>query len=236
MTLLVRTFQSKPGRGQQLIDALQSAATRMIQTRQADSVLLCQQSDAGERILWIENRQGVAHAPRLDEPGDLFEETPTAQPLEFLDGFYRFPMPSCQVWSVEVRTPSNRQFQTVRALLRLARRTSADSNIAGLSLYRAVDDPTLLVAFLALLPGIAPAQYFKAQFGAEPEAWAIERAAVWRPLSVSWTMGRMSSAGGSLLSASQYPSTAFWARSGRSSGQATGHAAQTEQPVGAGGA
>ena len=224
MTLLVRTFQSKLGREPQLIAALQRAATKMIQTQQADAVLLCQQCDTGERILWIETRQGAADGPALDESRDLLERASAVLPLEFLGGFYHFPMPACQVWSLEVRTPSNHQSQTVRLLLRLARRASADPNVVGLSLYRAVDDPTFVVAFLTLSPGIAPQQYFKAQFGAEPEAGAIERAVVWHPLLVAWSMGRLLSAGGSLLSPNRYPSSAFWARTlTDESGRQTGH-------------
>ncbi len=207
MTVLVRTFQSKLGREPQLIAALRTAATKMIQTRQADAVLLCQQCDTGERILWIETRQGAADGPALDESRDLLECASAVLPLEFLGGFYHFPMPACQVWSLEVRTPSNHQSQTVRLLLRLARRASADPNVVGLSLYR----------------GIAPQQYFKAQVGAEPEAGTIERAVVWHPLLVTWSMGRLLSAGGSLLSPNRYPSTEFWApaltaESGRQTG------------------
>lgn len=214
MPLLIRTFLSKPGRGPQLIGALQNAATTMIQTRQADSVLLCQQSDTGERILWFENSRGTAGAPALDKSLDLLEQASMARPLEFLDGFYRFPMPSCQVWSLEVQAPSNGQ-SPVHRLLRLARSASADPTVVGLSVYRDVDDPTLFIAFLALLPGVPPEQHFSIQLGAEPEALAIERTLVWHPLSVSWTMGRLSSAGGYLLSSTRYPSTAFWARSGQ---------------------
>jgi len=210
MTLLVRAFQSKLGRGQRLIDALQRAATRMIQTRRADSVLLCQECDTEERILWIETCQAAADAPALDESRDLLERASAVLSLEFLGGFYHAPIPSCQVWSLEVRTPSNHQSQAVRFFLRLARRASADPNVVGLSLYRAVDDPTFVAAFLTLSPGIAP-QYFKAQFGTEPEAGAIERAVVWHPLLVTWGMGRLLSAGGSLLSPNRYPPTACWA-------------------------
>lgn len=215
MKLLIRMFLSKPGHGPQLIGALQRTATTMIQSRQADSVLLCQDRDRSERILWIENRCRAAGAFTPDESHDLLALAPTARSLEFLDGFYRFPMPACQVWSLELRTSASDQAHTLPGLLGLARRAARDPNVAGLSVYRALDDPTLLVTFVAIRPGILAERYFSAELEAQPEMRTIARTLVWHRLTVSWMMGRLSSSAGHLLSPTRYPSTAFWARSGR---------------------
>lgn len=218
MTLLIRIYLSKPGRGSQLVGALQRTATTLIRSGQADSVLLCQDRDKSERILWIENRRPAAGAFTLDEFLDVLAPAPTTWSLEFLDGFYRFPMPACEVWCLELRTSTSDQAQTLSGLLGVTRRAARDGNVAGLSVYRAVGDPTLLVAFVAVRSGIVPELYFGTQFDAQPKA----RAPAWRPLTVNWTMGRLSSGAGHLLSPAHYPSTAFWARSGSRHGPGAG--------------
>lgn len=211
MTLTIRTFLSRPGQGAQLIGVLQRVATTMIQARQADSVLLCQQSDRRDRIFWIENSRGAA-APGLPAVPDLSGHASLARSLAFLDGFYRFPVPPCQVWSLDVRVPSIGVFRAVRTLLRVARAAADDLDVAGLAIYRDLADPSALAAFLALAPGVSPDRYFTLP-ATDPHRG--ESRSAWHPLSVTWTMGRLSSAGGSLLSSSRYPATAFWARAGR---------------------
>lgn len=211
MALIVRTFGPKPGQGPQLIQALQAVATRMIEEHGADAVVLCRQTDASERILWIETRphdQALPQVPASVRP--MLGEMPMLRPLEFLDGFYRSPMPACHVWNVEVRTPAGRPTETLRSLLRLARHAFHDRNVAGLSLYRAVDDPTVLALFLGLVPPVTPGQYFQGQTDRLLSADAEGQPLVWRALSVTWTMGRLPGQGRS--SSSLYPPTAFWAR------------------------
>lgn len=217
MTLLVRTFRSKRGRERGLIDVLRDTATQMIQDGQAEAVLICQQSDALDRILLIENR-----ARKVDLES-VREEQPSPEPCEhvsaprrlvFLDGFYRFPLPPCQVWWLEIHQSSRGQPELVREMLELTRRAAVDSHVSGISLYRAADEPTTLIGFLALTPGIAPAEYFKEQSPFASGAHSAEHTVAWYPLSVSCTLGRLSAGASSVISPSRYPRTAFWARSG----------------------
>ncbi len=217
MTLLLRAFRSKPGRERGLIDVLRNTATQMIQDGQAEAVLICQQRDALDRILWIENR-----ARRVD-PGSVSEQQPSREFCEhvsaprrlvFLDGFYHFPLPPCQVWWLEIRQSSRWQPELVRGLLELARRAQMDAHIVGVSLYRAADESTTLIGFLALTPGITPAEYFKEQSPFAKGTDSAERTVAWYPLSVSCTLGRLSAGASSRVSPSRYPRTAFWARAG----------------------
>ncbi len=215
MTLLLRTFWSKRGRERGMIDALQDRATRMIHDRQADAVLICQQRDALDRIVWIENctRETGRHAPisAQEASGELFEHISAPRCLEFLDGFYRFPLAPCQVWWVRVNQQPDHHLELVRELLDLARRAAADVHVVGVSLYRAMDEPTTIIGFAALTPGVTPAEYFKAQLPFTTDA--VERAVAWTPLSVSWSVGRLAAGASTRISPNRYPRTAFWARS-----------------------
>ncbi len=200
-----------------MIDGLQATATRMIHDRQADAVLICQQSDALDRIVWIENcaHETGHHAPIREQGAswELFEHISAPCHVEFLDGFYRFPLPPCQVWWLRVDQPLDRRLELVRELLDLARRAAADAHVVGVSLYRAVDEPTTIVGFLALTPGAVPAEYFKAQPPFTTDADAVVRTVAWCPLSLSWSVGRLSAGASTSISPDRYPRTAFWARS-----------------------
>jgi hypothetical protein len=188
----------------------------MIRDRQADAVLICQQHGALDGILWIENRAREAghRAPISEKESsrELFEQVSADCRLEFLDGFYRFPLPPCQVWWLRVDQRPNHHFELVRGLLDLARRAAADLHVVGVSLYRAIDEPIAIIGFLALTPGITPAEYFKAQPPLTPNADPVDRAFAWCPLSVIWSVGRLSAGASPSMSPDRYPRTAFWAR------------------------
>lgn len=159
MTLLVRAFRSKRGCEQRMIGALQDLATRTIRDRQAEAVLICQQRGALDGVLWIENcaREPGHRAPISEEcPGGFFEQVSADCRLQFLDGFYRFPLPPCQVWWLRFDQQPNHDPERVRGLLDLARRAAADIHVVGVSLYRAIDEPIAIIGFLALTPGITP--------------------------------------------------------------------------------
>jgi len=199
-----------------MIGALQARATSMIRDRQAEAILICQQHGALDGILWIENcaRAGGRRAPtsEKDNARELFEQVSADCRLEFLDGFYRFPLPPCQVWWLKVDQRPNTQPELVRGLLDLARRAAADIRVGGLSLYRAIDEPIAIIGFLALTPDITPAEYFKAQPPLTPNADPVDRAIAWFPLSVIWSAGRLSAGASTSMSPDRYPRTAFWAR------------------------
>ena len=216
MTLLVRAFRSKRGCERRMIGALQDLGTRMIRDRQAEAILICQQHGALDGVLWIENcaREPGHRAPISEEecPGELFEPVTADCRLEFLGGFYRFPLPPCQVWWFRVDQQPNHHPELVRGLLDLARRAAADIHVVGVSLYRAIDEPIAIIGFLALTPGITPAEYFKAQPPLTPNADPVDRAMAWFPLSVIWSVGRLSAGASTSMSPDRYPRTAFWAR------------------------
>ena len=217
MTLLLREFRSKPGREAGLIDGLRDTATQMIQDGRAEAILICQHRDALDRILWIENRARKADLGlvREQQPSrESYEHVSAPRRLVFLDGFYHFPLPPCQVWWLEIQQSPRWQPELFRELLELARRAEVNAHVAGLSLYRAADEPTTLIGFLALTPGITPAEYFKEQSTFARGADSAERTVAWYPLSVRCTLGRLSAGASSPISPSRYPRTAFWARSG----------------------
>ena len=216
MTLLVRAFRSKRGCERRMIGALQDLATRMIRDRQAEAVLICQQHGALDGILWIENcARAAGHRAPISEKEsarEFVEHVSADCRLEFLDGFYRFPLPPCQVWWLKVEQRPNHQPELVRGLLDLARRAAADIRVVGVSLYRAIDEPMAIIGFLALTPDHTPAEYFKAHSPLTPNADTVDRAVAWCPLSVIWSVGRLSAGASTSMSPDRYPRTAFWAR------------------------
>jgi hypothetical protein len=217
MTLVLRTFRSKHGCERTVVASLRNAATQMIQDRQAEAVLICQRSDILSRILWIENRaRGVDLGPpaREQEASQGFEEISTPCRLIFLDGFYRFPLAPCHVWWLESHQPSHLQPELLQGLLDVARRAATDAQVVGISLYRAADDLTRVIGFLALTPGITPAEYFKEQSPFTSGGDSVARAVAWYPLIITWTGGRISADARAPISSCRYPRTAFWARSG----------------------
>jgi len=215
MTLVLRTFRSKPGRERAVIYALRDAATRMIQDRQAEAVVICQRTDTLDRILWVENRVRGADlgppAPEQEAFRESLEEISTPCRLIFLDGFYRFPLEPCHVWWFEGHQPSGSQL--LQRLLDVPRCAATDARLVGISLYRATDELTKVIGFLALTPGMTPAEYFKEQSGLTREGDSATRAVAWYPLTVSWSLGRLSADTSSPISPRRYPRTAFWARS-----------------------
>jgi hypothetical protein len=218
MTLLLRTFRPKCDEKRAMIATLQSAATRMVRNRQTEAVLICKLLDAFEGILWIESyTDETGHRPFVSAaeaaPTGSLVASSAACHLRFVDGFYRFPLPPCQVWWLQAKPrsdPHHREW--VRGLREVSGRAAVDGAPVGFSLYRSVDEPSAIVGFLALTPGVTPNEYFKTQ----PAAIAtgvedVDHEAAWRPLSVIWSVGRLSAiVNGS--SPVRYPRTAFWAR------------------------
>jgi hypothetical protein len=217
MTLVLRTFRSKHGCESTVVAALRNAATRMIQDRQAEAVLICQRSDILNRILWIENRaRGVdLRSPTREQEAylEFLQEASTPYRLIFVDGFYRFPLAPCDVWWLESHQLSHSQPELLQGLLEVTRCATMDAHLVGISLYRAADELTRVIAFLALQPGITPAEYFKEHFPFTSGGDGAARAVGWYPLTVSWTGGRLTADGSSPISPCRYPRTAFWARS-----------------------
>jgi hypothetical protein len=218
MIILVRRFRSRAGSERTVMGAVRTSATRMVREQQVEAVLLCQRSDAPAEILWMEHRgRDIGPVRGSDSPlaatsGELLEETTPPQQVDLLDGFYRFPLPPCRVWLLEVPGGVEPEADIVRALLELSRLGAKDSRVAGLSVYRVVGDPAPVIAFLALAPDLAPSEYFT---GLETrEAAALGKTLASYPLCASWTVGRLSAGPGSMASPGRYPRTAFWARAG----------------------
>jgi hypothetical protein len=133
--------------------------------------------------------------------------TAPALEIEFVGGFYRFPLPRCRVWSVHLQPSGPRRLAITKEFLRIGRVSVGDSALLGLSLYRAVGLPSGLFGFVALAPGRDPAEIFAARREDAPsDALA---GAKWQGLRVRWVGGHVDAASPVAI----YPRAAFWARS-----------------------
>jgi len=210
--MLLRVFDARPGQAPELLRRLQRVAARMIQERSLDAVQICRYADTFDRIVWIEDRHGASRSRGVLETemagacGDTIAQGPVSQPFELVDGFYRFPLPNCHVWSLEVSPAPGDEESALASFLDRSRVASAKSSVAGMSVYRALGTPRLLV-FVALSEGVVP-----------PDgSFVLPTVAVsgkWRHLLVVWTMGRLLS-GPDLRgrpASGLYPRPTFWAR------------------------
>lgn len=235
MRLLLRTFDARPGRAPHLIDALHAAALRRIRALAAHAVVICQHTEARERLTWIESlvRPGApspaeSDAPLWETPPETLHEASAPTQLEFLDGFYRFPLTVGRLWYLELQPGAGQESQALQSVLALGRQTHSDRHVVGLSLYRVGTEPRLLVGFLAVTDD-TPASALLA-----PIAETSPGALTLSPLVVVWVAGRLPLGGSGHVSATRYPRTAFWARSAGAPGAMdTTRSVRTEPPEGA---
>lgn len=206
--MLLRVFESEPGGPGQLLPRLQEAAARMIQRRRVDAVQLCRYADHPGRILWIQDRRpGAERGPALlrDAASPELSSGAAGRAFELIDSFYRYPLPRCQVWSLDVALPWRPEGNAIARLLDASCAAARRETVAGLSVYRALDPPPAALVFVALEPGPPPRALVPLPAGL---------AGHWSPLIVVWTMGRLTLAPDRRERRAQplYPRAAFWTR------------------------
>src|SRR6266511_691745 len=195
----------------------------MIREGRAEAVVVCQRTDVPTGVLWIQHHVGEA-VPAVD--GD--QALPSAESgllacggvpvrLEFVDGMYQFPLPGCELWGLETCDE-----ERIRALLSVSQLAASDRRIAGMTIYRTAEDPSRMLAFLALTSGVSPGAYL--ELGGQRD----DRALTIYPLRVSSTIGRLTPGMRAGSAFSRYPRAAFWARLGAS----TPDAASVAPPLG----
>lgn len=211
--MLLRLFDTRPGRESEFLRCLQGIATRMIQQERLDAVQICRYADSLDRIVWIEDRRAASGSGRVLESEvartcpDTLVQVPVLQPFELVDGFYHYPLPRCQVWSLEVSPATGQEEGALTDFVGRARTASAEPSVAGMSVYRALGTPRLLV-FVALNEGVVPSN---SSFLLPRLAAAVK----WRRLLVVWTMGRVLPEQDQREHAAPglYPRPTSWARS-----------------------
>lgn len=218
VTLLLKTLTARQGRERDVVDVLREVAIKMIECSEAEAVLICSDTSDPRRLIWIEHRSGNTERKSSSASApvaalDAIAVVCMTQRLKFVDGFYHFPFPLCRVWTFEVRPSGGRHVDSLKDLLELARRASRDERVIGMSLYRTTDDPAAFVGFLALKQGLTPVDLGVGK--SDDCLWPrmLDAAVSWLPLSVKWTLGRLSFGASPAEAPVLYPRTAFWARS-----------------------
>lgn len=156
MAMTFRRFHAQQGRQRELINHLYREARDLVQ-RQAGSVVICREADDPQEILWID--EGISHSSAID-PGLLDQNglvtCSFAQSLEPLDEFYHLPMSQYRIWSLEIHAPRDRPDDVLSDLSEVFSLALHDAHVVGMSLYRAVTQPEMFVAFLGLARGCTP--------------------------------------------------------------------------------
>ncbi len=212
--MLLRVFDARPGREPELLRRLQGIAASMIQRGSLDAVQICRYADSVDRIVWIEDRraasgsEGVLEAEVAGTCADTLVQGPVSRPFELVDGFYHYPLPRCEVWSLEVPPASGPEEGVLTSFLELSRAASAEPSVAGMSVYRALGNPCGFLVFVALREGVTPS-------GGLFVSPTVALPGKWRRLRVIWTMGRLLSDPDPRAYAASglYPRPTFWARS-----------------------
>jgi hypothetical protein len=211
MILILREFRARSGDEERLLAALRQRAAAMVREGRVDAVVVCQRTDAPTGVLWIQHHVGAAVGTV-----DGNQALPSAESglvacggipvrLEFVDGMYQFPLPGCELWGLETCDE-----ERIRALLSVSRLAASDRRIAGITIYRTAEDPSRMLAFLALTSGVSPGAYL--ELGSERD----DRTMTVYPLRVSSTIGRLTPGTRAGSAFSRYPRAAFWARLGPS--------------------
>ncbi len=235
MVLIVRTFRARHGHEAELLQGLTRAATGMVRHPGAGPVVICCQTNAPELFLWIGDRGSESDfmsLPVWQTLIDLFERSllGSSPPLVLglLDEFYRFPSPPYEVWSLEVHAASKAQPGILRDLFDLTLVARRAPQVAGMSLYRAVDEPGAFVGFLGLTSGFTPGRLLRNGVGALRMTEEMERAVTWRPLSVAWaSRGRRPGPGtGAICSPAP-----FWVRSNAAAISSLARQETAEAPI-----
>ncbi len=221
MPVIVRTFRSRSGRQVELTEGLRTLAAATIRYGRGASVVICRQINDPDQFIWIGDRGGPLDFRRVGLRDDLmkaFEESlaECSPPLSlgFLDEFYHFPPPPCQLWSFDAHAPADDVVGVLSALFALSRLARRERRVVGMSLYRAVEDAGTFVGFLALTGGFTPNLLVRAGSGQPRMTERIERAAVWRPLSVVCEARRFPAREPVAGSRREISSAPFWVRSG----------------------
>ena len=209
MALIFRTFRARPGRHADLVDALRGAALEMLES-QPGSVAVCRTADPQE-LVWIGERGAEGDFGRWWESlkGTVADSSP-AWSLRFLDAWYRFPAPPCQVWSFEVQAPRDGQLGVLKDLLGVLRWEQRDpQHVVGRSIYRAAEDPGVFIGFVGLTRGwltegaVAPLSIWE----------RLAPLTVWRPLSVAYHLARIGGGVTRVSGGDGGSRTPFWPRS-----------------------
>lgn len=185
MSLVLRMFRARPGTVVALGDALRRAAAAMLEPQ--GSIVVCRTDDPAEMV-WIGDRgtdqDFRAHSAGLE---DALAESPPPLALKFLDAWYRFPAPPCQVWNFTIHAPCGGGLDVLKDLFGVLRWERQEPQMVGRSIYRAVDDPDVFIGFVGL-PWGSRTQNAMARLNPSD---GVARLVVWRPLSIAYTVARV---------------------------------------------
>jgi hypothetical protein len=181
-----------------VFECLRGAAAAVVRSLQAGTVVICAQTNDPQQFLWIGDRGTESDFKRLPLPRRLVESfeqsiagSSAPVSLAFLDEFYYFPLSPYWVWGLEVRPPEGEELCVLTDLFELARVARQDRRVAGMSLYRGVEDPGVFVAFLGLAAGFTPGRLLREGSGRPGMVERLERSGEWRPLSVAFEVKRL---------------------------------------------
>ncbi|HEV8573810.1 MAG TPA: hypothetical protein VGR43_03790, partial [Dehalococcoidia bacterium] len=111
--------------------------------------------------------------------------------------------PPCRMWVAETSDE-----RIARTLIGISRRAGSDRRVCGVSMYRTIEEQSRLIGFVALALDVIPDVCFETGTGAHSPR------ALFYPLRVKWTVGRLAAGRPSAPPFGRYPSAAFSARLG----------------------
>jgi hypothetical protein len=159
--LVMRTFQAKRGSQAALGQCLSRLASETIRQTAGTTVSVFRVENDPQRFVWLGDCGDERELTRLPPlSAALIDEwlrstlaaPATGRTLRLIEEYHRRPLGPYHIWSVEIQTPAEHDSDPA-AELRAAR---GDTRLVGDALYRALDDPTVVVFLLGLAWGVTP--------------------------------------------------------------------------------
>ena len=163
----MRTFQAKRGSQVALGQCLSRLASETIRQTAGTTVSVFRVENDPQRFVWLgdcgEERELTRLPPLSAALIDEWLRSTLAAPatgrtLRLIEEYHRRPPGPYHIWSVEIQTPAEHDFDPVAEL----RAVRGDTRLVGDALYRALDDPTIVVFLLGLAWGVTPSAVLNA--------------------------------------------------------------------------
>lgn len=188
-----------------MLDALRRVAVERLRFG-TGSAVVCRTQDPQEMV-WVGTQDA---GPGIPDGGldDALAAAAPAFSLRFLDGWYRLPAPPYQIWNLEVHAAGDDALETLKGLFELSRWERGRSHVVGRWIYRAIEDPSVLIGFV----GLTRAWLRRNEVARLGRTEGIDRAVIWRPLVIVYQVERAPGGAPRASAGEEAPHVPFWAR------------------------
>lgn len=159
MELLLRTFRAKLGRQGDVAHSLVALASAVIRHVAGTTVLILRVENDPTKFVWLGDRGSESDFARLMPLSTAVEwlrcglaVSTDACTLRLIDEHHCPLPPPYQLWNLQLEGPELRDGDVLHQL----REAPEDPRVIGTAVYRSVEEPRVVTAFLGLAWGVTP--------------------------------------------------------------------------------